>query len=201
MAAPSFHGAAQKAKQFVQLVFFLPVIQVYISGCSQRISHCLAKHKKTPITLGRMMAAEAGEPPFLILEAERKLREQSFKSPLTAQDFLHFLTPFAPRRHFLKSTYYSGLELGKNSHSKWTKAGSHIGGALLGQGCGTNPLRSFNKRVISLARKLILCVLPVITSSVFCHRKRTGMKHGCLVYTYLSLPEEYCTKVLCSPEA
>lgn len=30
------------------------------------------------------MAAEAGEPPFLILEAERKLREQSFKSPLTA---------------------------------------------------------------------------------------------------------------------
>lgn len=56
-------------------------------------------------------------------------------------------------------------------------------------------MRSFNKRVISLARKLILCVLPVITSSVFCHRKRTGMKHGCLVYTYLSLPEEYCTKV------
>lgn len=64
--------------------FFLSVIQVYISGCSQRVSHYLAQHNKTPTTIKRMTEAEAVDPLFLILEAERKLREQSFKSPLTA---------------------------------------------------------------------------------------------------------------------
>lgn len=51
---------------------------------AQRVSHYLAQHNKTPTTIKRMTEAEAVDPLFLILEAERKLREQSFKSPLTA---------------------------------------------------------------------------------------------------------------------